>query len=307
MPKRKLPKIIVILGPTASGKTALSLKLAKAFSGEIVSADSRQVYRGMDIGTDKISGQWSDDGSLRADGVSHWMMDVCDPDASFTLADYKKQALECIQNILKRGNVPCFVGGTGLYIQALVDNYQLPEGTKDSALRRNLEGENLRNLLSQLQKIAPLSAARIDPKNKRRLIRALEVSLLTGRESVQLQKKGKPFFDSLLIGLSAPRDVLYERINARVDEMIESGLEDEVRTLLQQYDALLPALSGLVYKQMADFVQGKISFANAVSSMKRDTRRYARRQMTWFRRDTRILWISDEDEIKDRVRIFLST
>lgn len=318
------PKLIVILGPTASGKTDLSLKLARRFNGEIVSADSRQIYRGMNIGTGKIE---ADKRGLQrgftrivAKGVPHYMIDIVDPDQEFTLADYKKMALAAIRDILKRGKVPFLVGGTGLYIQAVVDNLVIPKVPPNKKLRaqfekelrianlryhkhcdRNIYGVNVKKKVverwfKKLLKLDPEAIHVVDSKNPRRIIRAIEVCLATHQPFSKLREKGEPLFDVLQIGINVARSVLYKRIDQRVDKMIKEGLIEETKRLLEKYDPSLPSMSGIGYKEIGDYLRGEISIREAVEQIKYRTHAYARRQLTWFRRDQRIKWVKSYKE-----------
>ncbi len=284
-------KICVILGPTASGKTSLSLELAKKYNGEIVSADSRQIYREMDIGSAKVSGVWKG-GVLFVDEVAHHMIDIVQPDTPYSLAQYQRGAVACLQEIALRGKLPFLVGGTGLYIASIVDNYVIPQGSPDNSLRASLDSMNNEQLLAKLKILSPQTAQKIDVKNKRRLVRALEVAMKTGKEFVTLRQKAEPIFDTLQIGVSVDRAELVKRIDVRVDEMVETGLENEVRELMKKYSVDLPSMSGIGYRQMAQYINGEISLDDAIALIKRDTRRYAKRQMTWFKRDKRIHWVS---------------
>lgn len=346
----KLPKIIVVLGPTASGKTDLGLDLAKKFNGEIINADSRQVYKEMDIGTAKPAGEWQplltslacpplegkgegrrvgdssvamlsqNDGrwiseqvgndKLKAyvvDGVPHYLMDMVMPNEEFTLADFKEQAEEIIKDILSRGKLPIIVGGTGLYVWSLVDNLEMPKVAPDNKLRAELEKKSLPELVEMLEKEDPESAQVIDLKNPRRVLRALEVSLSSGESFKNQQKKGQPLYDALQIGINWPREVLYDRINKRVDKQMEDGLLEETTQLAKKYDWNLPSMSGIGYKQMGYFLRGEMGLPEAIEVLKRDTRRYAKRQITWFKRDKRINWINGLDitEAEKLTRKFL--
>lgn len=317
---KKLPKIVVFLGPTASGKTELGIFLAKKFSAkggpafgwngaEIISADSRQVYRGMDIGTAKPGegkrGKVKGESVYVVDGVTHHLIDVVNPDEEFTLADFKKMAEEKIADILKRGKLPIVVGGTGLYIWALVDNLDIPKKAVDEKLRARLNATPLAELLKMLKEKDPDSYNNIDLKNPRRVIRALEVAL-SGESFWGNRRAGKPLYDALQIGLKWPREVLYERINRRVDKQIEQGLVDEVKKLAQDLTLALslarrgniwelPSMSGIGYRQFKEYLSGKETLEEAVEKLKRDTRKYAKRQETWFKRDKRIKWIEGDD------------
>lgn len=300
----KLPKIIIILGPTASGKTALSLKLAKKYNGEIINADSRQVYKEMNIGTAK---EPRDDEKKEyfVRGIPHHLIDVVRPDEEFTLAHFKQMALEKINDILKRKKMPIIAGGTGLYIWAIVDNLDIPSVAPDFKLRKKLEKKSLAELVKMLKKADPLSAKKIDLKNPRRVIRALEVALRNKGSFVEQQKKSPPLFNALQIGISIPREILYQRINQRVDEQIKDGLINEVKKLAKKYSWSLPAMSGLGYKQIGYYLRGEKTLPEAVELIKRDTRRYAKKQMTWFKRDKRIKWIKNDKEIDKLVKKFI--
>lgn len=305
--KTILPKLIVILGPTASGKTDLAVKLAKRFNGEIISADSRQVYKYMPIGTDVPKGEWQD-GLYLVKGVPHYLMDCLEPDKEFTMADFKNKAVDITQDIIKRGKVPLVVGGTGLYISALVDNFDIPKVKPDKELRVKLESKNLGELMEMLKQKDPLSAAVIDLNNPRRVIRALEVALTSGKSFVSQKTKSKPLFDVLQIGIKRKREEIYESINQRVEEQIKLGLVEEIKNLLDKgYGWELTAMSGLGYRQFKDYLAGKRSLGQAVEILKRDTRHYAKRQLTWFKRDKRIRWVpaGEDQKVISLVRDFL--
>jgi tRNA dimethylallyltransferase len=300
----RLPKLIVILGPTASGKTGLSLKLAKKFKGEIVNADSRQIYRGMDIGTGKV---------VDRRGVRHYLLDVVNPDEEFTLVDYKKKAVAVIRDILKRGKVPLLVGGTGLYIQAVVDNLEIPAVPPNKKLRAQFEREikkpdALLKWYKKLLKLDPSAKNVVDANNPRRIIRALEVSLATGQPFSKLREKGEPMFDVLQIGINLPRQKLYEQIDRRVEQMIKDGLVNETKKLLKKYDPALPSMSGIGYKEIGEYLSQKVResesqklLVEAVQKIKYRTHAYARRQMTWFRKDKRIVWIRNYKEAEKKI------
>ncbi len=290
-----LPKIIVILGPTASGKTDLGLALAKKFNGEIVSADSRQVYKKMNIGTAKPAGEWVK-GAYIVDGISHYLMDIIDPGESFSLADYKERAMDAIKDILSRKKLPIIVGGTGLYVRALVDNLDMPKVAPSKKLRKELAKKTLPELAAMLLKIDPATAKKIDLKNPRRVLRALEVFILSGESFLTQSTKSNPVFDVLEIGIDWPREELYARIDARVDKQMEDGLLEETEMLVKKkYNWDLPSMSGIGYKQMGFYLRGEATLAEAVAILKRDTRRYAKRQMTWFGSDKKIKWIKNSN------------
>ena len=277
-------KLIVILGPTASGKSALAVKLAKKFNGEIISADSRQIYRGMDIGTAKITPE-------EMSGIPHYLIDIVRPNQDFSLAQYQRKAVRIIKNIQKRGKLPFLVGGTGLYLQAVVDNLKIPTVGPDKKLRQKLEKKTNQELFNQLQKLDRLTAQKIDRNNQRRLIRALEVCLLTKKPFSEQRKKGQPVFDVLHIGLKVDLKKLEKRIRQRTKKMFQEGLIDEVKKLVQKYPPELPAMSGIGYKEIISYLNREITLAEAEELISRHTLQYARRQLTWFKRDKRIRWV----------------
>jgi tRNA dimethylallyltransferase len=297
--------LIAILGPTAVGKSALALKLAREFRGEIVSADSRQVYRGMDIGTAKPN-------AAEQQQVAHHLIDLVNPGEPFTLAEYQPRAYAAIAQIHARGNTPFLTGGTGLYVRAVLEGLAIPRVAPNPERRKILEREDTLALYARLQQLDPLAAAKIDPHNKRRVIRALEVCEAAGKPITELQTLNAPNYRILRIGLTLPRAELYERINTRVDQMIAAGLIEEVRALLAQgCRATLPAMSGLGYRQIAAYLNGTSSREQAIDLLKRDTRRFVHHQYSWFRLDDpRIQWYNlvepRDDEIRARVAAFLS-
>lgn len=297
--------LIAILGPTAVGKTALSLKLAEEFRGEIVSADSRQVYRGMDIGTAKPTA----DEQRR---VRHHLLDVVNPDETFTLSEYQHRAYTAIADIHARRFVPFLVGGSGLYVRAVLEGLSIPRVAPDHARRKELECESPAKLYARLQQIDPVAAEKIDPRNKRRVIRAIEVCETTGKPISEQQKREEPDYRVLRVGLTLPREELYRRINVRVDGMINAGLVDEVRGLLDRgYSADVPAMSGLGYRQIELYLRDDVSLDEAVRLLKRDTRRFVHHQYSWFRLDdARIHWfdltISNYANVRDLVVRFLA-
>jgi len=305
---RSNPKVLVIVGPTAVGKTALALHLGQVFGGEVVSADSRQIYRYMDIGTAKAT---PEERAL----VPHHLLDVVDPDGELTLAHYRRLASEAIAEIWARGKLPMLVGGTGLYIRALIEGWTVPEVPPDPALRERLQAETERlgaeALHATLAQADPQAAQRIDPRNVRRVIRALEVYYRTGQPISTLQRQVAPDWRVLPIGLTRPRPALYARLDARVEEMIARGLEREVRWLLAQgYDERLPSMSGLGYRQMIQYLRGQATLAEAVALIKRHTRRFVRQQYNWFRlTDPRLHWFdlttATAAEVEARVRAFV--
>lgn len=280
------PPLVVVLGPTASGKTALSLELADVFNGEIISADSRQIYRHMDIGTDKIPLE-------KRHGIAHHMIDIVDPSERFTVAQFKKESEKIIDDVLQRGKLPILVGGTGFYIDALTKNFELPPENLEMRGRviQMLQEKGPQGLYEELMRCAPESAKKIHPRNTRYVVRALEIFLATG--SGKKDKKNPPRYSCLQIGLSWPREVLFERIDLRVDEQIKRGLLEETQRLLEMgFSKELPSMSSLGYLEMIAHIEGKISLQEVAQLIKKNTRNYAKRQITWFKRDKEINWIS---------------
>ncbi|KKU27321.1 MAG: tRNA dimethylallyltransferase [Candidatus Magasanikbacteria bacterium GW2011_GWA2_46_17] len=298
---KTLSKIIVILGPTASGKTDLGVVLAKKFGGEVVSADSRQIYRKMDIATakpllDPSFIRRENEAVYLVDGVPHYMLDIVDPGEGFSLAEYKRRAIECIYDILERGKLPIIVGGTGLYIWAIVDNLDIPQVAPNKKMRKGFEEKNLDELVELLKKLDPEGAKGVDLQNPRRVIRALEVVVTTGESFVKQRKKAEPLFDALQIGIKLLKEEIFRRIDARCDEQIKKGLIAETEALVKQsYGWNLPSMSGIGYKEIGMYLRGELTLTEAIELFKRNTRNYAKRQMTWFKRDERIRWIEGWD------------
>ena len=325
-----LPKILVIVGPTASGKTALAIKLARrSFSGknlggraqkydcEIVSADSRQIYRGMDIGTAKIklntNRQQFDCPELAVEGspianIPHHLIDIKNPDEDYSVEEYKHDAIRAINGILKRGHLPILVGGTGLYIRAVVDNLTIPEVKADARLRKRLEAqikkEGLAAVAKKLISLDPEAASIVDLRNPRRVVRALEIALKTNKPFSESQKSSPPLYEAIQIGLYPGKKILEKRIEKRTKEMLKSGLIREVKSLLKKYSPNSPrrygeasqqckAFVGIGYREVIDYLNGKISLPEAEQLIDKNTIHYAKRQMTWFKKDKRIKWIKN--------------
>ena len=301
--------LIAIVGPTAVGKSKLALELAADFEAEIVNADSRQVYRYMDIGTNKPT---REEQKL----VPHHLIDVVNPDDDFTLADYLQRAYQAIENVQQRGKLPLLVGGSGLYVWSLIEGWIIPGVPPDQKLRRELEATAREQggdiLYQRLREIDPAGAAKIDPRNIRRLIRALEIYQSSGQLPSSVRRKQAPHFSTLIIGLTLERSELYRRIDSRVDRMMEEGLVKEVTRLMQRgYGLSLPSMSGIGYKQVGDFLSGKVSLSEAVEKIKYETHRLARHQGAWFRLDdARIRWLdadlSRSKAAKELIASFLS-
>lgn len=297
-------KILVIIGPTAVGKTELSLSLGETLGGQIISADSMQVYRGMDIGTAKPS-------KAERHKVVHHLLDVVDPDQTFNVADYVRLAEEVLNRLKTQKILPILSGGTGLYVDALLDGFLFPDTSADPKIREELQTqaeEDPQSLFQELENVDPLSAQRLHPNDLRRIIRALEVYRRTGEPISVLQRKkesGERPYQPLYIGLTRRRPELYARIDRRVDQMIEQGLVEEVTNLLETYPEQPTALQALGYKEIGHYLRGEMTLVEATELLKRDTRRYAKRQLSWFQRNQRIHWFNRSDvsdhEIKQAV------
>lgn len=285
------PPLVVLLGPTASGKTTLALQLAQAFGGEIASADSRQIYKYMDIGTAKP-------GPAERAAVPHHLLDIVTPDQAFSLAEYQREAYRTLNAIHAAGNLPLLVGGTGQYITAVIEGWGIPEIPPNPRLRRDLEDfateHGAAALHARLRDADPAAADRIDFRNVRRVVRALEVFLESGTRMSVLQQKQPPPYRILQIGLTLPRDVLYARADARLDRMLTGGLAGEVRALLDAgYTWGHPAMSGLGYAQWRPVFEDGAPVGQAVAAIRSDTRAYIRRQYTWFKgHDSGIQWVN---------------
>ena len=290
---------MVLIGPTAVGKTKMSIELAKAFNGEIISGDSMQIYRKMDIGTAKIS-------SSEMEGIPHHLIDIKDPHESFSVAEFQELVRKKIIEIRSRGKLPMIVGGTGLYIQSVLYDYHFSEAPSDEEFRINLEKlvekEGSQYLHNQLVNIDPESAKKIHPHNVRRVIRALEVYHCTGKTMTDIQKMQQPelLYDAAMIGLTMDREKLYGRINKRVDLMLQEGLMNEVESFYEQGLRDCQSIQAIGYKELYEFFDGSISFENAVENLKQNSRRYAKRQLTWFRNKMDVKWFDMTDvEIPD--------
>lgn len=271
--------LLVLVGPTAIGKTAFSLKLGQKYSGEIVSADSRLLYKGLDIGTAKPN-------PAERSLVPHHLIDVCQPDETITLGQYKRMAEATIGDIQERGNLPFLVGGTGQYIRAIVEGWGIPEVPPQEQLREILEVLGQDELFRWLRYLDRESAGRIDPRNVRRVIRALEVTLITGRPMSVMQRKTPPDYNILMLGLTCNREQLYARIDARVDKMMDRGFLEEVTQLRKSgYDRSLPSMSGLGYRQIWAYLERECTLEEAIERIKFETHRFVRQQYTWFRLD----------------------
>lgn len=313
-----LSKLIVVVGPTASGKSSLGVELARKFNGEIISADSRQIYRGMDIGTAKPTRE-------EMTTVHHHLIDIKNPDENYTVAKYKKDALKAIGKVLKKGKIPILVGGTGLYIKAVINNLKIPNVKPDLKLRQNLElrikNYGLKSVYDELISLDPEAAYIVDHNNPRRVIRALEIAIKTKKPFFSQRKTGKPLFDFLEIGIKWPKDKLDERINKRVNLMIKKGLLKEVENLVKKYGANHQSFDAIGYREIIEFMKnkkcqyktdrlntynfGKNALKEIKDLIKKNTHQYAKRQMTWFKKDQRIYWIRNEKGVEKIIKNFL--
>nr|WP_053377820.1 tRNA (adenosine(37)-N6)-dimethylallyltransferase MiaA [Paenibacillus sp. FJAT-27812] len=295
--------MLVLIGPTAVGKTRMSLDIAKAWNAEIISGDSMQVYRGMDIGTAKIALD-------EREGIPHHLIDICEPDQAYSAADFQAGATAAIEQIAGRGKLPFIVGGTGLYVESVCYQFQFADIGSDEAFR--LEQERFaaefghEALHAKLAAIDPPAGERLHPNDLRRVIRALEVYHMTGQtfsEQQAGQTKGSPY-ELCIIGLTMDRAELYRRIEQRIDLMMEQGLVDEVRQLLERdLPPAAVAMQGLGYKEIADYLRGNCSLEAAVERLKRDTRRFAKRQLSWFRHMNDIHWIDMGENFHNNLQV----
>ena len=296
--------LIVLTGPTAVGKTRLSIALAKSVGGEIISADSMQVYRHMDIGSAKITRE-------EMDGVPHYLVDVLEPTEEFNIVLFQKLAREAMEDIRSRGKIPVLVGGTGFYIQAVTRNIDFAQSEQDDSYRNELEDIALKMgsgyIHSMLAEVDPKAAEEIHENNIKRVIRALEFYKQTGKrisEHNEEQKHHESPYDLAYFVLNAPRDILYKRIDQRVDEMLENGLADEVKKLQELgCHRGMVSMQGLGYKEILSWLEGECTYEEAVRVLKRDTRHFAKRQLTWFRRESQVTWVNKEEFDYDDSRI----
>jgi len=292
------PKIIVIVGPTASGKSAFAVKIAKKFHGEIISADSRQVYKGMDIGTGKVT-------KKEMAKIPHYLLDVANPKKQFTVAQYKRLAERAIKKIIANKKIPIICGGTGFYIQTITDNIAIPEVKPDTKLRAELEKKSTKELFNQLKKLDPRRTKNIDGNNRRRLIRALEIIIKSGKKVPLL--KSEPKYETLFIGVRRKTKELKELIKIRLLRRLKQGMVKEVINLKKS------GLSwkrledfGLEYRYVAYYLQNKLSYNEMVAKLQKETEHYAKRQMTWFSKNKKIHWVKNQKQSEKLVKEFLN-
>lgn len=298
-------KVIAICGPTASGKTKLSIEVAKKIDGEIVSCDSMQIYKDMTIGTAKPTPE-------EMQGIKHYLIDCVLPTERYSVATYQKQALQAIEEILSNGKVPIIVGGTGLYLDSLIRGITYKEEKTDLEYRKYLEEiieqQGLQALYNKANLIDPEAMKIISPNDKKRICRVLEIYHTTGKTKTQQEiesRKQEPKYNYLLYGIDIEREKLYERINKRVDIMIQQGLITEVQQILEKYSEFPTAMQGLGYKEVVEYLEGKTSKEEMIDKIKMETRRYAKRQLTWFRRYNNIHWLNGLENVQDNINTIM--
>jgi len=308
--KRALPRVLCIVGATSSGKTLLGIRLAKRFGGEVINADARQVFQAFDIGTGKpMGGKRTSVGSRKMylfEDVPHYLMDFLPPDKTMTVAEWQEKALVAVKGITTRKKLPIVVGGTGLYIQALVDNYVIPQVPPQPEFRKAMETKPLAELVRLLLRADPDAKDKVDLKNPRRVLRALEVSTFTGKPFTQQKVSAKAVIDPFMIAIKRERDELRARLNEAVESYIEAGWLDEIRKVRDMgipWDA--PAMTSIGYRELGAYIRGECTIDEAVRKTKEATWQYAKRQLTWFKRDQRIHWVKDEDEAEELVKAWL--
>ena len=289
-------KVIVICGPTASGKTALSIEVAKKINGEIISCDSMQIYKDMNIGTAKPTKEEMGE-------IKHYLIDYVLPTERYSVAEYKKDAKKAIKEVIEKGKTPIIVGGTGLYVDSLIYEIEYPEIKFDEEYRKKLEKEveeeGLEKLYEKAKKIDPIAIQKISKTDKKRILRVLEIYHATGKTKTEqeiISRQKEPEYDYKVYGLLWDRQKLYDRINLRVDIMIEQGLIEEVKTILKKYSKFPTAMQGLGYKEVVQYLNKEITKEEMIEKIKQETRRYAKRQMTWFRKNKHTIWLNAEDK-----------
>ena len=292
-------KVLAIVGSTASGKTAVSVELAKKIGGEIVSADSRLIYRDFDIGTAKPTAE-------ERCGIPHYMIDIIPPERLYSAGDYKKDASEAVEKIISKGKIPIVVGGTGFYVRSLLGGLDIPDVPADENFRAEMdkfvEDYGRQALYDKLAAIDKTTADKLHYNDNVRVTRALEIFHATGKIMSEISSMSKPPYEVFYAGLNAlDRAYLYDRANRRVDKMIDSGLVDEVHRLVQKYGRTLPILKTLGYKEICEYFDGKISLEEAVGLIKKHTRNYAKRQLTWFRANPEIHWYYIDEMTQEEI------
>ena len=298
-------KVIVICGPTASGKTKLSIEIAKKINGEIISADSMQIYKDMTIGTAKPTPE-------EMQGIKHYLIDFVLPNQRYSVADYNKDALKAIDEIIKKGKTPIVAGGTGLYVNSLIYGIEYSDIEVDIEYREKLEKiaklEGIERLYEMAKEIDPEAIKNISKNDQKRICRILEIYHTTGKNKTEQEKESRkngPKYQYLLYGITMDREKLYDRINKRVDIMINDGLIEEVQNVVKKYDEFPTAMQGLGYKEVVEYLNGVTTKEEMIEKIKMETRRYAKRQLTWFKKCENIKWINGLDDIQNNIKIIL--
>ncbi len=301
------PTVIVIAGPTASGKSTLAIELAKKINGEIISADSMQIYKDMNIGTAKISNE-------EMQGIKHYMIDIVTPENRYSVSSYKKDAEKCIEEILEKNKTPIICGGTGLYINSLIYGIEFPEEKIDEEYRNKLnkiaEEQGLEKLYNEALNIDPDAAKKISKNDKKRIIRILEIYHKTGKTKTQqdLESRNKEIkYNYKIYAINMDREILYDRINKRVDKMLKDGLIDEVKNIITKYKNFPTAMQGLGYKEVLEYLKGNIDKNSMIEKLKMETRRYAKRQITWFKKNKETIWLDGEKNIDENIDIIIKS
>ena len=299
------PTVIVIGGPTASGKSNLAVELAKKINGEIISADSMQIYKDMNIGTAKIT-------EKEMQGIPHYMLDIVSPEKRYSVSEYKKEAEKAIEEILKKGKVPIIVGGTGLYIESLIYGIEFQEEEFDEKYRQELnniaETEGLEKLYQEAKKIDPKAMEKISKNDRKRIIRVLEIYHKTGKTKTEQEiesRKKEVKYNYKIFAINFDREKLYSRIEQRIDQMIEDGLIQEVENINKKYNKFPTAMQGLGYKEVVEYLEHKITKEEMLEKLKKETRHYAKRQITWFRKYKEITWLEGENDINVNLEIII--
>lgn len=298
------PTVIVIAGPTASGKTALSIKLAKELNGEIISCDSMQIYKEMDIGTAKVTKE-------EAEGIKHYLIDIVSPNERYTVSNFKKDSKNAIKEILNKGKTPIIVGGTGLYVDSLIYEIEYQDMEFDINYRNELmkkaeTEEGIKELYEQAKLIDSKAMEKISSNDKKRIIRVLEIYKATGKTKTELEilsRQKEVEYNYKVFVVNMDREKLYNRIDKRVDIMIENGLVEEVEKIYNKYNEFPTAMQGLGYKEVVEYLQGKINKEEMIEKIKKESRHYAKRQLTWFRKDKSFIWLNSEDGIEKNIEI----
>ena len=298
------PNVIVIAGPTASGKTKLSIELAKQINGEIISSDSMQIYKWMDIGTAKVTKE-------EADGIKHYLIDIVEPNERYTVSNFKKDAENVIEEILSKGKTPIVVGGTGLYIDSLIYGIEYQDMDFDEEYRKRLMGqaeteEGLNQLYNEALKIDKQAMEKISPNDTKRIVRVLEIYHSTGKTKTELEiesRKNGVKYNYHVFVVNMDREKLYERINHRVDMMVDAGLIEEVKDICKRYNSFPTAMQGLGYKEVVEYLENKTSKEEMIDKIKKESRHYAKRQLTWFRKDKDFIWLDGFADVNHNVGI----